>query len=90
MVRLIVTSCASAALTLLVISLLVFVGTNLLPGDVADALLGQAATPEATAALRAALHLNDPAWLRYLHWLGGAADRRSRPFAGQPGRRSPA
>jgi peptide/nickel transport system permease protein len=59
-----------AVLTLLAISLLVFVGTNLLPGDVADALLGQAATPEATAALRAALHLNEPAPVRYLHWLG--------------------
>jgi len=58
-------------LTLLAMSLVVFVGTNLLPGDVADALLGQAATPEATAALRAALHLNEPAAIRYLHWLGG-------------------
>ena len=59
------------ALTLLAMSLVVFIGTNLLPGDVADALLGQAATPEATAALRGALHLNEPAALRYLHWLGG-------------------
>jgi len=61
----------NTALTLLAMSLVVFVGTNLLPGDVADALLGQAATPEATAALRATLHLNEPAPLRYLHWLGG-------------------
>jgi peptide/nickel transport system permease protein len=60
-----------AALTLLAMSLIVFIGTNLLPGDVADALLGQAATPEATAALREALHLNEPAAWRYLHWLGG-------------------
>jgi peptide/nickel transport system permease protein len=60
-----------AALTLLGISLLVFIGANLLPGDVADALLGQAATQEASAALRASLHLTDPPWLRYLHWLAG-------------------
>lgn len=61
------------AATLLGISLLVFIGTNLLPGDVADALLGQAATPEASAALRAAMHVSDPAPVRYLHWLGGLA-----------------
>ena len=58
-------------LTLLAMSLAVFIGTNLLPGDIADALLGQAATPEATAALRAAMHLDQPAPWRYLHWLGG-------------------
>ncbi len=57
--------------TLLAMSVVIFIGTNLLPGDVADALLGQAATPEATAALRATLHLNEPAPLRYLHWLAG-------------------
>ena len=66
-------------LTLLAMSVVIFVGTNLLPGDVADALLGQAATPEATAALRAALHLNEPAVLRYLHWLMGL-------LSGDPGR----
>lgn len=66
-------------LTLLAMSVVIFVGTNLLPGDVADALLGQAATPEATAAIRAALHLNEPAPLRYLHWLGGL-------LTGDPGR----
>jgi peptide/nickel transport system permease protein len=60
-----------ALLTLLAMSLVIFIGTNLLPGDAADAMLGQAATPEATAALRAALHLNEPAPLRYLHWLAG-------------------
>ncbi len=73
-------------LTLLGISLLVFVGANLLPGDVADALLGQAATPEAAAALRASLHLTDPAWLRYLHWLAGLArgDLGISPVTGLP------
>jgi peptide/nickel transport system permease protein len=71
MLLLIAKRLASAALTLLCISLLVFVGTNLLPGDVADALLGQAATPEAAAALRASLHLTDPPWIAYLRWLAG-------------------
>ena len=62
---------ASALITLLAISLVVFIGTNLLPGDIAETMLGQASTADAAAALRAALHANDPAPLRYIHWLGG-------------------
>ena len=54
------------------VSLLIFVGTQLLPGDVAQAILGQSATPEALANLRADMGLNDPAYLRYWHWLTGA------------------
>lgn len=61
----------SAVLTLLAISLAVFIGTNLLPGDVAETMLGQASTAEAAAALRVALHAADPAPLRYARWLGG-------------------
>ena len=62
---------AGVLLTLLAISLAVFVGTSLLPGDVAETLLGQASTTEAAAALRAALHADDPAPIRYVHWLAG-------------------
>jgi peptide/nickel transport system permease protein len=58
-------------LLLLAVSVLIFAGTQILPGDVAQAILGQSATPEALANLREQLGLNDPAWLRYLHWLGG-------------------
>ncbi len=71
MLRVVAARVGSVVLTLLLISLVVFIGTNLLPGDTADALLGQAATPEAVAALRASLHLGDPAPIRYLHWLAG-------------------
>jgi peptide/nickel transport system permease protein len=71
MLRLVIGRAVSVLLTLLAISLTVFVGTSLLPGDVAETLLGQASTPEAAAALRAAMHLTDPAPLRYLHWLAG-------------------
>jgi peptide/nickel transport system permease protein len=60
-----------AVLTLLVISLIVFMATEVLPGDVAQILLGQAATPEALAGLRTAMQLDDPAFLRFLRWLGG-------------------
>jgi peptide/nickel transport system permease protein len=58
-------------LALLAISALLFFATNMLPGDVAAALLGQHATPEALLRLRATLGLDQPAWLRYLHWLAG-------------------
>jgi peptide/nickel transport system permease protein len=56
-------------LALLIISALLFFATNLLPGDVAAALLGQQATPESLLRLRTTLGLGQPAWLRYLHWL---------------------
>ncbi len=58
--------------TVLVVSLLVFGITQVLPADAAVALLGENATPEALAAIRLRLGLNDPAWLQYLHWLGAA------------------
>ncbi|HWW79373.1 MAG TPA: ABC transporter permease [Steroidobacteraceae bacterium] len=72
MTRLLAQRAALGLLTLLAVSALLFFGTNLLPGDVASALLGQDATPEALHNIRAALGLEQPAWLRYLHWLGGA------------------
>ncbi len=57
--------------TLWVVSVLVFAGTEILPGDVAQILLGQSATPEALAALRAELGLDQPAYARYFEWLVG-------------------
>jgi peptide/nickel transport system permease protein len=69
--RLIAERVALSALLLLGVSVIVFAGTELLPGDVAQMILGQGATRAAVAALRAQLHLNQPGWLRYLHWLGG-------------------
>ncbi len=62
-----------AVITLLIVSFTVFAATELLPGDVAQILLGQAATPEAVAGLRTAMHLDDPAILRFIRWLGGLA-----------------
>ncbi|AVA25872.1 ABC transporter permease (plasmid) [Rhizobium sp. CB3171] len=62
-----------AVITLLIVSFTVFAATEMLPGDVAQILLGQAATPEAVAGLRAAMHLNDPAILRFIRWLAGLA-----------------
>ncbi|MFF1831416.1 ABC transporter permease [Paenarthrobacter sp. NPDC058040] len=62
---------ATSLLILFAVSLLVFIATLLLPGDPAQAILGQQATPERLAALREQMHLNDPVWQRYLSWLGG-------------------
>ncbi|GAB7196685.1 ABC transporter permease [Dickeya oryzae] len=58
--------------TLLVVSVLVFSITQLLPADAAVTLLGQHATPEALAAVRARLGLDAPAWVQYWHWLAAA------------------
>lgn len=55
--------------TLLIVSLLVFAITQLLPADAAVTLLGQSATPDALAALRARLGLDQPAWMQFSHWL---------------------
>ena len=60
----------AALATLLVASLLMFAATEILPGDVAQAILGQYATPEALAAMRDRLGLDQPAYLRYVEWLG--------------------
>ena len=71
MLRLIALRLALGALTLFIVAALVFTATELLPGDVAEALLGQSATPAAVAGLRAALHLDQPSWWRFCLWLGG-------------------
>lgn len=60
-----------SVITLLIVSFAVFFATNMLPGDTAAILLGQAATPEAVEGLRHATHLDEPAVLRFLRWLGG-------------------
>ena len=57
---------------LLVISLIIFFMVELLPGDIAQAVLGQGATEENVRALRKEMGLDQPAIVRYLDWLGGA------------------
>lgn len=58
-------------ITLWVASLVVFAVLELLPGDPAAVMLGVQARPDTLAALRAQLGLDQPAPLRYLHWVGG-------------------
>lgn len=60
-----------AVVTLLIVSFAVFFATTMLPGDTASILLGQAATPEAVAGLRKAMHLDQPAFLRFVYWMIG-------------------
>lgn len=63
---------ALGLLLLLAVSVVIFAGTEALPGDVASAILGQSATPEALANLRESLGLNQSAFVRYFAWIGGA------------------
>ena len=58
-------------LTLLLVSVIVFAATQVLPGNAAYAVLGQTATPESLAALEHRLGLDQPAFVQYWHWLSG-------------------
>ena len=62
---------AAAALTLFAVSILVFVGTEVLPGDAASAVLGKSASPDQLAELQQRMGLDQPAAQRYFEWLGG-------------------
>ncbi len=70
MLRMLLKRAAFGLLTLLVVSLVVFLATQALPGDAARAILGREATPERLAALREQLHLGGSVPSQYLHWLG--------------------
>ncbi len=69
--KLVVQRLALGLLLLLAVSAVIFLGVEALPGDTAQAILGQQATPEALANLREKLGLNDPPLTRYFLWLGG-------------------
>jgi peptide/nickel transport system permease protein len=62
---------ALGLVTIFVISVLIFVGIEALPGDLAESILGQQATPETVAAFRKELKLDLPPHVRYFVWLGG-------------------
>ena len=70
-VKLVAQRISLGILLLLAASVLIFAGTVMLPGDVAQQILGQGATPENLANLREELGLNDPPVTRYFQWLGG-------------------
>mgnify|MGYP006290132383 FL=1 len=58
-------------LTMVVMSILVFILVELMPGDTAQIILGMNATPEALEELREAMGLDEPLVKRYIHWAGG-------------------
>jgi len=66
--RLIARRIGGALITLFLVSLAVFSISLMMGGDAAEAILGQSATPEALAGLRAAMHFEQPAYMRYLTW----------------------
>jgi len=71
-IRLVAKRLGFGLITLLVVSALIFCAVELLPGDIAQAVLGQGATESNLAAFRAELGLNEPAPKRYFDWLKGA------------------
>lgn len=62
---------AFIVLTILVASIIIFFVTQLLPGDVAQIILGQFATESAIANLEEELGLNKPLHIQYINWFGG-------------------
>ncbi|BAK36260.1 putative ABC transporter permease protein [Microlunatus phosphovorus NM-1] len=72
MLRLIGIRLATGVVTLFLAAFFVFFAVQALPGDVAQQLLGQNATPEAVATLRAQLGLDTNVWVRFFQWLGHA------------------
>jgi peptide/nickel transport system permease protein len=73
MLKLIVTRALLGVVTLFAVSVVIFVCTQILPGDVASAVLGQSATPETVAAFRRELGLDQPAIYRFGTWVLHAA-----------------
>lgn len=71
MLSFVVRRLATSIIVILLASMLVFVGTNVLPGNAATAILGRNATPQSLAVLTRQLHLNEPVVDRYERWLGG-------------------
>src|SRR5437868_5660890 len=57
--------------TLIGASVIVFLVLEILPGNAAQMLMGPDASPDAVAALANKLGLDQPAWTRYWHWIGG-------------------
>ncbi len=71
--RLITARLLTSLVVLLIVATAIFWSTSLGAGDTATQILGREAPPQAVAALRARLHLNEPFTQRYVHWLSGVA-----------------
>jgi len=69
-IQIIIKKVGSLLATLLVMSFIIFMLVEIMPGDVAQMILGQSATEEAVTALRESRGLNDPVLTRYGRWIG--------------------
>lgn len=69
LLKLILQRLALGVLSLFAVSVIIFLAVGMLPGDIAQAMLGQSATPETVAAFRAQLGLDLPPFTRFAHWL---------------------
>jgi peptide/nickel transport system permease protein len=72
MLKLVLNRIGLGILTLFAASVLIFIGTEILPGDLASAILQNTATPETLAKMRLDLGLDQPAYVRFFEWLFGA------------------
>lgn len=75
-----------AAVVILLVTVAVVAMFGLVPGSVAQVILGESATPKAVAELNSRLGLDEPLWSRYAEWVGGAVqgDLGKSPLTGQP------
>ena len=71
LVKVVAQRLALGLLVLFAVSLIIFLGVELLPGDLCQEIQGQGATKETVAACRRELGLDQPPITRYLSWLGG-------------------
>jgi len=72
MLRLVAQRILALGPLLLIVSLLTFSFTSLLPSDPVDLILGESGTQEQHQMLRERLGLNQPIYIRYAQWLGRA------------------
>lgn len=70
MLRMILNKILSIIPLLLIISIILFLLINLLPGDATATILGEGASVEAEAAMRAKLGLDQPLYIQYFRWMG--------------------
>lgn len=69
LLKLVLQRLALSVLSLFAVSVIIFLAVGMLPGDIAQAMLGQSATPETVAAFRAQLGLDLPPFTRFAQWL---------------------
>lgn len=83
MARFIIRSIVSTIVTMLLVSIALFLLVEVGSGDITVKILGVFSTPEQRASYRAQLGLNDSVWQRYLDWLIGS-DWRAERKVGYP------